>query len=258
MCSFFPLLKKSIQRICITAGKINGACISITYIHMIDSVQLFNSDRVSSCFFHHIIQIIINRSAACNSSLNLPLAYQFIYVVAWLMVLNQNASLLHLMQVLFRFLINLRIIKVRLCRQIHLCSVYMEKRIRILFPNGCCLFSIHYIIWKGSYCSSVGLSALNARNTAIKSCSFPVACLKNHSSNLHAPYIRFKNVFSLFFFGFFQMPYPIFYHNQKALAIRLNIFEKAKFFVFFYCKLIYLCYYTYKENKNVVKTYSNN
>ena len=38
---FFPLLKKSIQRICITAGKINGACISITYIHMIDSVQLF-------------------------------------------------------------------------------------------------------------------------------------------------------------------------------------------------------------------------
>ena len=107
--------------------------------------------------FHHIIQIIINRSAACNSSLNLPLAYQFIYVVAWLMVLNQNASLLHLMQVLFRFLINLRIIEVRLCRQIHLCSVYMEKRIRILFPNGCCLFSIHYIIWKGSYCCCLSL-----------------------------------------------------------------------------------------------------
>ena len=38
---FFPLRKKGSQNICITACKINGACVSITYIHMIDSVQLF-------------------------------------------------------------------------------------------------------------------------------------------------------------------------------------------------------------------------
>ena len=170
------------------------------------------------------------------------------------MVLNQNASLLHLMQVLFRFLINLRIIEVRLCRQIHLCSVYMEKRIRILFPNGCCLFSIHYIIWKGSYCCCLFL----CRSKCLKSCSFPVACLKNHSSNLHAPYIRFKSIF-IIFLRLFSNAIPYILPQSEGSCNQTKYFlRKLNFFVFFYCKLIYLCYYTYKENKNVVKMYSNN
>ena len=105
---------------------------------------------------------------------------------------------------------------------------------------------------------SVGLSALNARNTAIKSCSFPVACLKNHSSNLHAPYIRFKSTF-IIFLRLFSNAIPYILPQSEGSCNQTKYFlRKLNFFVFFYCKLIYLCYYTYKENKNVVKMYSNN
>ena len=150
----FPLRKKTAQSVGVAACQVNRACVCIAHIHMIDAVQfLIRSGKLM--LLHHIVQIIVNGSTACNSSLYLPFANQFIYVITGLMVLGKNPLLFHLKQILLCLLIYLRVIKPGICRKIHLRSVHMQKRIRILFSDCCGFLPAHHIIRKCCYCRSL-------------------------------------------------------------------------------------------------------
>ena len=139
------------KKLCrITACQKDRACIGITDIHMVNSVLLL----VLSCqlmLFNDAVYIVVDGTDAYDSCLGFSLADQLIEIVVRFLVLDQCSLFLESVQIFSGFLINFWIIKVCHRIQIHLCSVYMEKRIWIFFPDLSCLLSVYYIVGKCSH-----------------------------------------------------------------------------------------------------------
>ena len=147
----FPGFHQVKKFLWVLAGKVDRTCVCITYIHMMDTVLLLILSS-KLMFLDNAIHIVINRAAADQTGLRFTLAGQLIDVITRCSVLNQNSILLHIDEVFTCTVIDFLIVKIRICRKVHLCTVHMQERIRILISDLLCLLPRHYIIWKCRYC----------------------------------------------------------------------------------------------------------
>ena len=146
----FPFFHKSKKLCRISARQKNRACVGITDIHMTDAVLLL----IFSCklmLFDHTIHVIINRADTYDPGLGSSLTDQFIQIIVRFLILDQDPFFLETIQIFPCLLINHRIIKISFRIQIHLRTVYMEKRFRIFFPDLSRFLSADYVIGKCSH-----------------------------------------------------------------------------------------------------------
>ena len=102
-------------------------------------------------FLYHTVSVIIYGSTAYNPCLRFSFSYKFINIIAGCFILYQNSFLFHFHKIFSGFFVDPFIIKINPRLQIHLRSVYMKKRKRVLISDLLCFFPVHHIIWKRSH-----------------------------------------------------------------------------------------------------------